>query len=575
MKFTIIQVCNELICLTPVETVKVKASGTSTSSKAFFSAQNTQTIFSDTLVFELPAELKEKALSGGDKFVEFVLDSARKADITLTEIVIVPENQSIATKEYQHVPTKQKSLNSLAVLETESIISEETSNYSILNYEYGVPYGRTRSNAERTSALYAMPLSVIRSLKESFDKRGVKITKIIPQNASMVCGATNVIPSVNKVVAVLSIDLIAVRVTVIKNGGIEYSQCFESPLPEIADRIASEKGVSYIDAVHYLEENGVLNFLQETDVSAKNSRAVQNLLDYATGEIIRNIRMMLVSRKLEIDKICLCDHYAMMPNMTKYLRQFGFLMPIEDVGAVYTPENIPIVTDKATEYGFRASSYYTLSNIVTLCQNNKCNFLNGINSDKNKNSNIGKYATIAFGIVTALSMIGVGVLYGGLHVVKNIAEATLVDPKYDNVKQVMADEVEYSAKIKNVEKDKQYLPTYTDELYEVVGETFKQVTKKVKFVNNYAFDNTSNRIALNFDVEDFHSYVKLKDELNNNEYFKVLIPLTFTKDYESDFGVCTVTIKVDEEKLAERKAEEAKQEPETELTTLTPGGVKQ
>ncbi len=562
MKFTILQICNELICLTPAETIKVKLqTEVNNKNRSLFSNQNTQTIFGVPQIFELPEELKETALAGGAKFAEFVSECGKLSGISLSEIMIVPDKQSLATKEYQHTQAKKKFLDGFAVQETEAVISDSTSNYSIINFPYGTQYGKSTAKTELTSALFAMPLSLIENLRKDFEKHNIKIIKIIPQDTAMLLGSSSIINSVNKVVALLSIDLFSVRITVINNGEIQYSQMFESPLPEIAHYIADEKQISYLEAISYIEEEGVVSFLN-SEVSPLNLRSVQSTLDYTTGDIIRNVRMMLASKKLEINKVYLCDHFSLMPDLTKYMRQYGFLMEVEDVGVSYKPENIPIVTDTAVEIGYKSSSFFTLSNIVTLANMNTCDLLHGINSAKNKNSNLGKYLTVALGVIVGVSMVAVGGLYAFNNIMLYMSQQMVADPKYDPAKQVIADTNEYNTKIANVNNDVLTLPVVADEVSNIVDETFKQVTENVEFVSSYSFDNIGNQISLTFVVDDFEAYVKLKDEINSNEYFKVVIPVTYTQNSDEGNGTCTTVLSVNPEVISQEQ-----QEAQTQDTT--------
>lgn len=557
MKFTILQICNEIISLTPAETIKVKLqSDVSSGNKALFANQNTQTIFDTPHIFELPSELAELGVNGGAKLASFVSECGKLSGVNLSEIIIVPDKQILATKEYQHIQAKKKFLDGFAVQETETVIKDSTDNYSIVNFPYGTQYGKANNKTDLTSALFAMPLTVIEGLKKDFEKHNIKVMKIVPQDAAMLLGANNIINSVNKVVALLSVDLFAIRITVVNNGEIQYSQMFESPLPEIARYVADEKQIEYKEAIHYIEENGIVDFLNDDEVLPQNLRAVQSTLDYTTGDMIRNVRMMLASKKIEINKVFLCDHFSLMPNMMKYMRQYGFLMEIEDVGVSYKPENIPIVTETAVQMGYKSSSFFMLSNIVTLANANKCDFLNGINSVKSKNSNLGKYLTIVLAIIVGLVMLGIGGLHAYGNLMYHLSEEKLIDPKYAPAKQVIADTEEYTTKIKNIKTDISSVPDIADEMSNVVEETFKQITDNVIFVNGYEFNNINNTISLQFDVDDFETYVKLKDEVNENEYFKVVIPMTYTQNEGN--GTCSTVLSVnlgDEKELAENSEE--------------------
>lgn len=113
------------------------------------------------------------------------------------------------------------------------------------------------------------------------------------------------------------------RITVVKNGAILYSQSFDSPVGDFAQVVAKIRGIRLTDAVQAVNEEGILEIMENLQ-SPQAVRSLQTILDYATGDILRNLRMVLGSQRLELDKIYLADHFAGLPNLPKYLRELGF-----------------------------------------------------------------------------------------------------------------------------------------------------------------------------------------------------------------------------------------------------------
>ncbi len=551
MKFIIVQVCNELIYLTGAETKKP----TGLQQSGLKSKQNVteQVIFSEPYTYELPKELQEQAFTKVDDFASFVNDSIRSSGMEIAEIILVPDNNTIAFKEYQHAAAKQKFLDSFAVLETETVVSESVSNYSIVNYEYGVPYGQSKTaNVDLNAVLFAMHLNLIKDVKEAFAKHHMRITKIIPQGAAII-HSSSYINSVNKAVCVFSIDFTAIRIIVIDNGAVIYSQIFDSPMPEIARLIAEEKNIAFTEALKLVENEGVVRALENNEYSAVTTRSIQGVLDYATGDVLRNLRMVLVSKKIDLTKVYLCDQLALMPRLVKYIRQFGFTMEIEDVGVAFTPENIPYITEKAVSLGYKSSSYFMLANVISLATVNKCNFLSGINSVKSKNSNIGKYASIGLCALAGIFMAYNGAMYGLALWQQDTDKKTLADPKYDEVKLLIQEEANLIDSIANLESDLNQLPSSTDDVSDIVWQTFEQVLNTEKGVphgNTAQFDNEDNTISLQFSIEDFDTYVKLRDEVQENGYFDVAIAFSYTDRVaigDEDYATVTVVLAVNQE----------------------------
>lgn len=542
MKFTILQISSQYICLTPAETVKAKYTGEKRK-RSLFAQPGSQTVFGPSLIFALPQELKDDPLHDGSRFAEFVLSCGRQAGFSMEDIILCPDRQNIVTKEYQHAAAKEKFVHSFAVLETESVISDDVADYSIISCEYGSEHGKTTNSNELNAALFAMPLSLIEALKKAFEEQHMRIYRIIPPGAAILRGARRIVNSINLVAAILSLDACDMRITVVKNGAILYSQSFDSPVGDFAQVVAKIRGISLTDAVQAVNEEGILEIMENLQ-SPQAVRSLQTILDYATGDILRNLRMVLGSQRLELDKIYLADHFAGLPNLPKYLRELGFSMEIDSVDTSYTPENIPIITDVAVENGYRSSSYYMLSGLVALANAGQCDFLNGIHSAKRRSSNIGKYATIALGATVSAVMLAVGGLYGFSYLQQAIDYSKLSDPQYAEVREWIAKDQELSTRIANVESDKAALPQAPAAVREIVSQLYTQITDEVFFVNSYSINNDENLITLNFYVDDFDAYVKLKAEVERNAYFTIAIPFSYTSNPEQGNGSCTVTLSV-------------------------------
>lgn len=546
MKLIVLQISNDFITLTPVETAKSRQQ--KGQRKGLFSQPaGVQPVFGPAFAFELPKELRENALTGGKRFAEFTANCIEQAQIEGNELIICPDRGSVASKEYQHPPAKEKYVNRLTVMETESVVPDNVADYSIVSFEYGMEYGKPlEPSSQLGAALFAMPLPLVNELKAAFEEVRLKVYKIIPPDAAMLRAAKQEINSVNQVTALLSMDYSAIHIALVKNGAPVYAQSFDSPIGDLAKLVSKKRGVSFAEALELILEEGVFDMLDD-ESDPQTIRRLQTILDTNSGDIMRSLRMVLLSQKLDIDKIYLCDRFTETPNFVKYLRQLGFLMEIESVALTYTQENAPLLSEDAQNKGFRPASYFLLSNLLMLSAENKCNFLNGINSVTSRSNDIGKVATIAFGACAAVLMLVVGSLYGYSYLQQGIDNAQLNDPKYNETKQLIQQEEELTAKINNVESDKALIPTAPKEVRQVINEVFEQVTDNVYQVASYNFDTKQNRIALSFYVDDFDAYVKLKTAVEDNGYFDIAIPFTYSSGGGQGKASCTVTLSVHDE----------------------------
>lgn len=549
MKFTILQISSEFIALTPAETLKARQAKAKKS--LFAQPAAPQTVFGATEVFELPRELKDGAMANCKRFAEFTKNCLDRAQIDCNEVLLCPDRQSVAIKEFQHPPAKDKYLNQLTVLETESVISDEVSNYAIVRYEYGMEYGKAlEPTSQLNASLFAMPMALISELKAAFEEYRLKIYKIIPPSAAILRAAREGVNSVNRAAAILSVDYSAIRIALVKNGAPVYAQSFESPIGELAQVIAKKRKIDFEDALEALLEDGVLGLLEDED-DPQTVRAIQSILDSNSGDIMRSLRMVLLSQRLEIEKIYVCDRFTELPNFMKYLRQLGFMMEIESAASSFSQEDVPLLSEEAQRRGFRPSSYYMLSNLVALSAENKCDFLSPLNASSSRKGDIGKAATVAFGVCAGVIMLVIGSLYGYLYIQQAIDTQQLSDPKYNETKQLISQEEELTAKIDNVERDKALLPSAPRPVRDVIDQIFTQVTDNVYQVASYNYDAAQNRISLSFYVNDFDAFVKLKTAVEINGYFDIAIPFSYTENGAQGRGSCTVTLSVSPEEATQ------------------------
>lgn len=549
MKFTILQISSEFIALTPAETLKNRQARTK---KGLFSPPAApQTVFGATEVFELPKELKDNAMANCRRLAEFTKNCLDRAQIDCNEILLCPDRHSVAIKEFQHPPAKDKYLNQLTVLETESVISDEVANYSIVRYEYGMEYGKALEPASQLNAsLFAMPTALINELKAAFEEFRLKIYKIIPPSAAMLRAARG------------GREQRKPGGRAFERGLLGYPHCAGEkrrarlrPVVRFPHRGAcagrgEKRRLEFEEALESILEDGVLGLLDDED-DPQTVRIVQSILDSNSGDIMRSLRMVLLSQRLEIDKIYVCDRFSELPNFLKYLRQLGFMMELESASSAFSQEDVPLLTEEAQRRGFRPSSYFMLSNLVALSADNKCNFLTPINAPSSRKSDIGRAATIAFGVCAGVMMLVIGSLYGYLYIQQAIDTQQLNDPKYNETKQLIAQEEELTTKIDNVERDKALLPSAPRPVRDVINEIFTQVTDNVYQVASYHYDAAQNRISLSFYVDDFDAYVKLKTQVESSGYFDIAIPFSYTENGAQGKGSCTVTLSVSPEEATQ------------------------
>lgn len=562
MKFTIVQVGKQFICLTPAETVKPIISADN-------KTKSTEYQVSFGLPFIYPIEdnnLKGHLLESPKELAELVKEAMRAMAFETKDVYLCAEGPEVMAQEYKHSPAKEKFLNNIATLEAKTIITDQIENYTIIRCEYDSAYGKLQPQGENianadecTASLFAMPVELIKQIKQAFEQQFLRIVKFIPPQTALIKAANTAITSFDKVVALFSMDYVSIRLVVMQNGKPLFCHSFPSPMGDIAEVVAKDKDIKFAEAMDFIRKTGF--GLAEQCNFPQNETKITELLESSASDILRNMRMVLLSSRLELDQIFLSDCIGLMPGVIKYIRQLGFTADVNLISDSFLPSsNVPFVQALADDRGYKAACFYMYTYLFNSGAAYKNNLLFGTNETKQTNNKMASYATLGLGVVAVLVMAFFGWQSIALEIQKTSDEAQLVDTKYDEAKQLIASQNDLTKKQAGIEKDKSLLPTTAVTVNEIMDNLFTQLSSKVTKVNTYNVDHKMNTIALNFDIDSLEAYVDLKNEVENQEYFNIAKPFTATGNEDTKKYNCAVTFGV--KKLDEAKAAAEKQKLE-------------
>ncbi len=566
---TVLQITRGLLILTPAEYDKPEG-GFAGKNKRSSSPTN----FSVPQIFELNDSLKDHPFEKAEELAAYVKRCAESVSMELGDVFVCIEDEDVLiTKEYKHAPAKEKLLPTFARVEAENVLHQEVDKYTILNFEYGQQYGKQSKSEEISASLFAMNTGILTDIRAAFEKEGIRLVKVTPPIAGMLYTCKEDVNSATRAIAVISMDFAATRLVVLHNGAPVFQQAFSSVLEDIAELFSLEFGMSKMGAIDLIRQEGlgVCNKCK----SASTRKQTMTMLDNAAGEILRNLRMVISTKRLDIDEIVLIDALAKLPNIANYCRQVGLTAPMENITRLFSGgAQPPVAVASASEKGYDTTSFITLNGVLTMPPA-EANLLMGETNVLSAmadagGSKLGKAVTAGIGVVAALWIVGTLGYWGMLEMQKRNDTDKLNSKDYVSAKELITREQTVKKQYDSIESNMAMLPSSDLQSADVVAQLFDQIYSKVRSCSGFNVNMTTYVVDTSLQVQDMNQYTKLKDDVNNNEYFKVDGAASFSNEVNLKEGGAnpiqmlnaTIQLKVTEKTLAEAK-EKAEQDAKT------------
>jgi len=548
---TVMQVTRSLLILTPAEYDKPEG-GLAGKRKSGGMPTN----FSVPQIFELNESLKDHPFEKSEELAAFVKRCAESVSMDLGDIFLCIEDEDILiTKEYKHhAEAKEKLLQTYARVEAESVLHADAEKYTILNFEYGQQYGKANKSEDVSASLFAMNTALLTDIRANFASAGLKLIKVTPPIAGMLYTCKADLNSATRAIAVISMDFAATRLVVLHNGAPVFQQSFSSVLEDIAEMLMLEFGVSKLGAIDLIRQEG-LGVCNKCN-SATTRKQTMSMLENAAGEILRNLRMVISTLRLDIDQIVLCDALAKIPNISAFCRQVGLTAPMEKVTNLFSGQSQPpTVTQNAQQRGFDAVSFITLNGLLTMPMT-EANLLQGQTNilsamSKEGGNKLGNLAAGVLGFIAAVWMIAISAWWIALQIQQNNDENTLKDERYKYAEDLIAREKKYTELTANMATNLQILPTTKYKMSVLIDHVFKEVVDESLSMDGFTITKTTGAggaeavtVPVDCTVKTYDNFVSLRDKINDTGFFIVWEALSVSRNDGGQAEATTTTYTV-------------------------------
>jgi len=538
MKYVIVQVSKYYVCITPAETGKqFVSSGNDRNAKK----PDYEVTFREPLVVFLPDNLRNQAWNFPRELAETVRMAMRNAKIEIKDVILCAESDQLISQEYQHTPAKDKYLKIFAENEARGLVGDDISNYTLINCEYGAGYQKAEDTSQQLSAnVYVMPKGFVEELKVAFREQSLNLYKLIPPTVSMIKMAQTGIYSFDKSVALISLDFCSARLLVMQKGTPIYAHSFQLPLGDIVNVFANDQNCTLEEAFEVIRKYGV--GISDKCNSPQAGREMRQMFENISNEIVRNLRMVLLSCRIELDQIYASDFAAYIPGVLKHLRtisvQADEINLISDAFTSLT--NVPIISKEADEAGYKTACFYTYSYLVNsgAASENNLAVITGSKSVDFGAINAGLINMLAMGVVVVAVgiMAFIGMKSYSLEVRAQNDQSKLNDVKYDDIKEKLNKQLELHEQMNHAAEDKAALPQPNAKVDDVLTEVFDQLTNKdsVTFVKNYVVSSDENTIQTTLIVDKLEDYKVLENEIKENGFFDTKVQMNARSQTDDD-----------------------------------------
>ena len=527
MKMVVLQVTNDTLKLTPVDKLAAKC------------------IYSTPVTFALPQALQQgEALNNIPQLAAFTkgcMCSAgfmkKKSNLILPKVLFCMESDKLTTKEYQHLPTKKSNVQAFVNLEAAAVLQDSAKDYVIENYEYNKLDART---GKLKGMLYAVHSQLICDIRKEFKRCSMNVLKIMPPINGLVNATKAVfhLTSFNqnfkdRTFAVVDIGFEKIRMAIFSSSVLIFEKTFEPIYPDILQIISKERTLSPEETEKLIYQKGIANAFAESPTSEESKRQIKLLLETTSSEIVRNIRVVLSSERLDLENIVFCGAFSSQPNFSSFVTDLALDTPFENI-ETFTNNTIAL-NPQAIQFGCHPADFFSINGLIMEKAEDTIDFLKPIqdmSTDRTAKISVMSVMTV---LALFVMIIPAYLLYNAN--VQNAADQlALANPSYVEPLSQLDQQKKLNAQISAAEQNKKALPYQKSKTNAVFTQVLTSLAPKVLSVSSCAIDNAAGTVTLSFTTASFNDYLTFRKYIIDTGYFTIQSPFSVTSN---DTGVCT------------------------------------
>lgn len=553
MKTVLVQITKSYLCLTGCEPIKEQEQKVKSTSAV------EKTSYSFTAPFLVPIEkedLGEKdSLWEDPKLLAHLVKSGLRQmnNNEIKDVVLLVESFDLTCCEYQHIKTSKKLLNNFAIDRIKEFVGDSIDNFSVIYKDYSKP---ETPGDEVNAKAFALPKALAHDLTQAFTENMLNLEKIVPSECAMLYAAETSIYSFDKTVALISMDYTAVRIMIAKNGVPLYCHDFRSPIEDILNVIQKDRSIGLDASLDYLRTVG---YGFQNEIASPSSKVkLDDIRENRIEEILRNIRLVLMSLNIKIDQIYLSDYIAYIPHIRNYFVGFGLTTEISPVSDFFNPSIcVPEPSIQARDSFYKSGSFFIMNELMNSGNTFQDNLIYGLKAYAAKNVQAGKKLAVIGSVVLAAVMVVTGGGIGFLVFRGSLDKSQMADPKYDNAKSLIDRKEKITNNLNDQEKDAELLPRTKLYTEDVLSQLESQVVDEIQVFDGYNIGHDiaedtgleTCTIPISGTVSTFDTFINLQNNIKKDGFF-VMSPSFAVADAIDTSGYTFTTTVTATEKTA-------------------------
>lgn len=504
-------------------------------------------MFGCPAAFELPENLQGPgaALLHTHALAAFVAACMRKAVFDDSALIVCLDSGTAVEKEYRHLPARPAELRKFAALEAETVLKDSPQNYYIETLEYGhteLTSGRLKA------ALFAVRRELVASLTQEFRQAGLKVIKICPMLSGLLssCRTTLGLTPKNQAckgntVVVIDAGYENVRVILFSDGEPVFLKEFDSIWPDILETLHRDAGCSYEEALREMKRPGFLLSAGNASFGESVTSMVNTLLETASAEVVRNMRVVLSAERLEPGQVIVCGALASHPDFTRYFDNLALEIPcVNAEEASKTCQSVIGVEDQAGALGSRARDFLTLNGMLS--SHGTIDFLQ--QERERVGNRMANRVAVLLLCASAVALMAVEPIHYSRAVSQNTAdESALASPQIVEIKELAAQKEQLADQLSAIQSDEKLLTAQKSQMEEAVTNLRNQLQPQVSAVTSLQINGGDGTVSVIFVTKDLDQFNTARSSISSAGYFDVMVPFNATRAEEGSYQ-CSTTLKI-------------------------------